>query len=83
MKTKMRLLYSKIMKGLKIDEIQTEDLKIIYVYRYLSWALTSLVYLIGPPRSIIYLKLGVVISLFICSKIVIDLIISLIRTREV
>jgi len=76
MKMKMRLLYSKIMKGLKIDEIQTEDLKIIYVYRYLSWALTSLVYLIGPPRSIIYLKLGVVISLFICSKIVIDLIIK-------
>ncbi|NLX63265.1 MAG: hypothetical protein GX022_00575 [Clostridiaceae bacterium] len=82
MKTKMRLLYSKIMKGLKINQIQTEDIKIIYVYRYLSWALTSLVYLIGPPHSIIYFKLGVVISLFICSKIVIELIIKLNSNKE-
>jgi len=65
------------MERLKFNEIQPEDLRIIYVYRYLSWALTSLVYLIGPPRSIIYFKLGVVISLFICSKIVIDLIIKI------
>ncbi len=50
-----------------------DETKIIYVYRYLSWGLTSAVYLTGKPYSLIYFKLGVIISLFITSKIITDL----------
>lgn len=48
-------------------------IKIIYVYRYISWLLTSLFYLIGEPRSPLVFKLGVILSLLIAAKIVTDI----------
>ena len=59
------------------DKVDSEETRIIYVYRYLSWALTSSVYLTGRPYSIIFFKLGVILSLLISSKIVTDLYIKL------
>lgn len=57
-------------------DISDED-KIICLYRYISWFLTSAVYLVGKPNTIIYLKLGVIISLFISSKLITKLYIRL------
>jgi len=67
------LLWSKILNSSIKDKNVSEEIKIIYVYRYLSWALTSFVYLTGRPYSIIFFKLGVIVSLLISSKIITDL----------
>jgi NarL family two-component system sensor histidine kinase LiaS len=55
------------------NKINTEDAKIIYAYRYLSWALTSFVYLTGNPNSVFIFKFGVILSLFVSSFIFTDL----------
>ena len=55
------------------NKINTEDAKIIYAYRYLSWALTSFVYLTGKPNSVFIFKFGVILSLFVSSVIFTDL----------
>lgn len=51
----------------------SEITNIIYVYRYLSWGLPSLAYIMGPPYSFIGFKLGVIISLFLLSKVISDM----------
>lgn len=55
------------------DKLTSEETKIIYAYRYLSWALTSFVYLAGGSYSIVFFKLGVIVSLFISSKVITNL----------
>lgn len=47
-------------------------IKIIYIYRYVSWILTSLFYILGEPRSTLVFKIGVILSLLIAGKIVTD-----------
>lgn len=44
--------------------------KVICLYRYLSWALTSLVYLISKPYNVIHYKVGVIISLLVFSMLI-------------
>lgn len=51
----------------------SEEARILYAYRLLSWVLTSAVYLAGEPRSTLLFKLGVTVSLLICSKFITDL----------
>lgn len=51
----------------------SDEVKLIYVYRYLSWALTSVVYLTGSPYSALFFKLGVIVSLLVVSKVITDL----------
>lgn len=51
----------------------SEESKIIYTYRYLSWALTSVVYLAGIPRAILIYKIGVILSFFISSIVFTEL----------
>lgn len=55
------------------ERIRSEEDKIIYIYRYVSWFLTSVVYLTGKPYATIIFKLGVTLSLFISSKIITDI----------
>lgn len=47
-----------------------KDLWIIYLYRYASCFLTSFFYLIGPPRSNIAYKAGVIVSLILAAIII-------------
>lgn len=70
MMRKVECYWNQILNKFLKDETTSEETKIIYVYRYLSWALTSIVYLTGGPYSIVLFKLGVIISLFILSKII-------------
>lgn len=57
-----------IEKNITFD-IETDQLKITNVYRYLSWFFTSIFYVCSPSLYEIY-KFGVIISLFICSNII-------------
>ena len=69
MKSKIKM----IMKNHINNKSFSEVVKIIYAYRYLSWILTSFVYLLGKPYYIILYKLGVIISLFILTTLITDL----------
>lgn len=73
-KVNKRTLYLKKVRE-EIGNINSKPgvIKIIYVYRYISWLLTSLFYLIGEPRSPLVFKLGVILSLLIAAKIVTDI----------
>lgn len=51
---------------------RTSIIKIIYIYRYVSLLLTSLIYVMGEPRSPLVFKMGVILSLLIAGKIVTD-----------
>lgn len=51
----------------------SEELRIIFFYRYASWAVTSLFYLLGEPRGPSAFKLGVVISLFLAAQVTMGL----------
>lgn len=46
--------------------------KVIVTYRYISWFITSLFYLTGPPYSTFVYKLMVVVALFVFSRILMD-----------
>ncbi len=69
---KKNLYLKKIREGIGIINNKPSVIKIIYVYRYISWLLTSLFYLIGEPRSPMIFKIGVIVSLLIAAKIVTD-----------
>lgn len=49
------------------------EIKVIYLYRYLSWIFTSLFYLFDNQAEYFLFKIGVIIILFITSKLVTDL----------
>ncbi len=69
-----QLFYITASKIKKIIQKDTSDeVKIIYVYRYLSWALTSAAYLAGSPYSTLFFKIGVIVPLLIVSKVITDL----------
>lgn len=46
--------------------------KVSVTYRYISWFITSLFYLTGPPYNTFIYKLVVVIALFVFSRVVMD-----------
>ncbi|MGI1659187.1 MAG: sensor histidine kinase [Desulfitobacterium sp.] len=50
--------------------------KVLTAYRYISWFITSLFYMMGPPRNSYMYKLVVVIALFVFSTIILDYYIS-------
>lgn len=52
----------------KITFISGEK-RIVFIYRYVSWVLSSLFYIMDTPRAPLLLKIGVIISLFIAAKI--------------
>lgn len=70
---KAKLLCCKLLNIHRRDQSVSEEVKIIYTYGFLSWLLTSFVYMTGRPYSIIIFKLGVVGSLFILTTIITDL----------
>lgn len=49
-----------------------EEIRIIYIYRYASWFITSLFYLLGPPKSPLIFKAGVIICLYIAARLITD-----------
>jgi signal transduction histidine kinase len=64
----------KYLKGLmKLGNGTTNEIRIITIYRYCSLFLTSFVYLTGPPKATLIFKIGVIVSLAVASKIVLDL----------
>lgn len=65
-----KLLFRQIMDDSIKDKFKYEDIKIIYIYRYLSWTLTSLAYIMGGSFSNIIFKIIVIISLVISSKVI-------------
>lgn len=65
-----KLLFRQIMNDSIKDKFKYEDIKIIYIYRYLSWTLTSLAYIMGGSFSNIIFKIIVIISLLISSKVI-------------
>lgn len=78
---KIKTLYNRIInKSIKNKDI-SDEAKIIYAYRYISWALTSIVYLTGKPYSVLFFKLGVILSLLIFSKVIADLYIKLYENK--
>lgn len=73
MQNSLLKLYSKRLY-LKIKHrSDSEESKIIYNYRYLSWALTSVVYLAGIPHAIFIFKIGVILSFLISSIVFTEL----------
>lgn len=62
-------VYNRLTNRGKVAEIMS----IIYFYRYASWAVTSLFYLMEEPRGPLKFKLGVVISLLFAARIAMDL----------
>lgn len=50
--------------------IESGEIRVVYLYRYISWFLTSAFYLIGLPKSAIYYKFGVILSLLMSAKLV-------------
>lgn len=73
MKNRLKQFIKNHLYHLLKNKINTDDAKIIYAYRYFSWALTSFVYLIGKPNSLFIFKLGVILSLLISSAIFTDI----------
>lgn len=57
----------------KIAGNNSREIKVIYLYRYLSWVFTSIFYLFDSRTKYLLFKIGVIIILFITSKIVTDL----------
>jgi len=57
----------------KIVSNNSREIKVIYLYRYLSWIFTSIFYLFDNQTEYFFLKIGVIIILFITSKIVTNL----------
>jgi signal transduction histidine kinase len=55
------------------QKISSEEIKIVYIYRYLSWAITSCIYLLSKPYSVFLFKLGVIISLFLSTMVISEL----------
>lgn len=70
---RIKTLFYQVLNNSIKEKIVSDETSIIYAYRYLSLALTSFVYIAGKPYSIIFFKLGVIVSLFISSKIITDL----------
>lgn len=46
--------------------------KVIVTYRYISWFITSIYYLTGPPFNSFKYKLAVVIALFVFGRVIMD-----------
>ncbi len=46
------------------------QLRIIYLYRYISLIITSIFYMLGEPRGPFVYKMGVVISLYIAARVI-------------
>lgn len=59
-------LYLRTPKNLSAKEA------VIVSYRYISWFITSIYYLTGPPYNSLRYKLAVVIALFVFSRIIMD-----------
>ncbi|WP_176762005.1 sensor histidine kinase [Natronincola ferrireducens] len=58
-------------------ENQPGEIKVIYIYRYMSLLLTSLFYLIGTPSVPIIFKIGVIFLLYLSAKIMMGFYIKL------
>jgi NarL family two-component system sensor histidine kinase LiaS len=78
---RIKQLFYNYINNIVIHKDSSEEVKVIYIHRYLSWTLTSAVYLAGKPYSIILFKLGVVVSLLICSKLLTDLYIKFMNNK--
>lgn len=63
-------------------KVISEEIRIIYIYRYLSWALTSLVYMAYGPKFVFLFKLGVIVSLLISSVIITQLYIKFQQNKK-
>lgn len=63
---KLALIYLFPPKNLNAKEA------VIISYRYISWFITSIYYLTGPPYNSFRYKLAVVIALFVFSRIIMD-----------
>lgn len=73
MKNSLKQISKNYLCHLPKNKKNTEDVKIIYAYRYLSLVLTSFVYLTGKPNSAFIIKLGSILSLIVSSFIFTDL----------
>ncbi|HHY81607.1 MAG TPA: hypothetical protein GX505_02880 [Clostridiales bacterium] len=78
-----QLFYIIIKKIRLLHNDLSDEVKLIYIYRYLSWVLTSAVYLTRGPYSALFFRLGVVVSLLIVSKIITDLYIKFKESRGI
>lgn len=47
--------------------------RMLVYYRYISWFLTSLFYLVGPPDSGLIFKLGVILALLVAGRVAVQL----------
>ena len=63
---RLALLYLKPPKDLDAKQ------KVTVSYRYISWFITSIYYLTGPPYNGFEYKLAVVVALFVFSRIMLD-----------
>lgn len=64
------------------DEVFSSEIKIMYVYRYLSLLLISLIYLINGPISAVYYEFAVVAIFFILAKYITDLYVKYIDNKK-
>ncbi len=69
MKNKIRI---SLFRYLGLKETLSSEMKIVIIYRYCSFILTSLLYLAGPPKTGIIFKVGVIVSLYISARIIMD-----------
>lgn len=65
------------------DEIFASEIKIMYVYRYLSLILISLIYLINGSNKALYYEFAVIAIFFIIAKYITDLYVRFMENRKI
>ncbi|MHB1484142.1 MAG: sensor histidine kinase [Saccharofermentanales bacterium] len=65
------------------DEIFASEIKVMYVYRYLSLLLISLIYLINGSRNAVYYEFAVIAIFFILAKYITDLYVRYMENRKI
>lgn len=72
MSTSLCYLLSQALLYLKPPKNLDAKQRVIVSYRYISWFITSIYYLTGPPYNGFIYKLAVVVALFVFSRIMLD-----------
>ena len=66
-----------------LSEDNYDIVKIIYLYRYLSWLITSIFYVISGPRAPLIYKISVSLSLLIAAKLITNLYIKNMKNKKI
>lgn len=78
------LMFKNLMLNFKkvLNKDNYDIVKVIYLYRYLSWLITSIFYIISGPWAPLVYKIGVSLSLLIAAKLINNLYIRNINNKR-